>query len=207
LRSLAIRMSIAILLCVSASIGGSAQTDAGTQKTKRKTKVETRYDEKRGETLATIGPFELWKPPQNSVNGEINYESIDLSVSFTYPGRKIVTPDSVTLLVFTNSEGGAQFEKNRRLSFSTNSGQYEPGEMEYLEKAEGRVARKALGGANLLLVREVLRKTIPLEDFSRIAEAEKADIKIGGRKIKLEKKHLEAFRNFVLLMRQEGLEF
>src|SRR5690349_13041176 len=110
------RMSIAVLLCVSASIGGSAQTDAGAQKTKRKTKVETRYDEKRGETLATIGPFELWKPPQNSVNGEINYESIDLSVSFTYPGRKIVTPKSVTLLVFTSSEGDAQFEKNRRLS-------------------------------------------------------------------------------------------
>lgn len=207
MRSLVMRLSMAALLCVSASIGGSAQNDAGSQKTKRKTKVETRYDEKRGETLATIGPFELWKPPQNPLTGEVNYESIDLSVSFTYPGRKIVKPNSVTLLVFTSSEGDAHFEKNRRLSFSTNSGQYDLGEMEYLEKAEGRVAKKALGVANLPLVREVLRKSIPLEDFSRIAEAEKADIKIGDRKIKLEKKHLEAFRNFVLLMREEGLEF
>jgi hypothetical protein len=32
-------------------------------------------------------------------------------------------------------------------------------------------------------------------------------MKIGNRKLKLKKEHLEAFMNFVSLMEQEGLEF
>jgi hypothetical protein len=206
LRSLMVNLFVA-LLCVSTPVGGSAQTGAGTHKTKHKTQVEAKYDERRDETLAAVGPFEVWRPPENPLSGEINYERIDLSVSFTYPGKRIVKPKSVTLMLYTSSEGGAQFEKNRRLSFSTNAGQYDLGDAEYLGKGEGRVAKKALGTANTPLVREVLRKSIPFEDFSHIAQSEKADLKIGGRKIRLEKKHLEAFRNFVLLMEQEGLEF
>ena len=152
MRVLLVNLFVA-LLCVSTPVGGSAQTGGGTHKTKHKTKVEAEYDGKRDETLATVGPFEMWKPPQNPLTGEINYESIDLSVSFTYPGKRIVKPKFVTLMLYTSSEGGARFEKNRRLTFSTNAGQYDFGDAEYIERGEGRVAKKALGTANTPLVR------------------------------------------------------
>lgn len=207
LRNIPIKLLVVALFCVSVPICSLAQTNAGQQKGKRKTKVETSYDEKKNETTARIGPFELYKPPQNSNSGELDYERIDLSVAFSYPGKRIVKPKFVTLMVFSSSEGGAQFDKRRALSFSTNSGQYDLGEMQLVGRGEGRVAKKVTGPANLLLVREALMKSVPFDDFARIAQSEKAEIKVGNRKIKLGKEHLEAFRNFVLLMKQEGLEF
>jgi hypothetical protein len=195
------------LFCVCAAFQGRAQTRSGSQNLQPKTKVETHYDEKKNQTLARMGPFELWKPPDNSVSGEINYESIDLSVSFLYPGKTIVTPKVVTLMVFAASEGGAQFDKNRNLSVSSNSGQYDLGEMELVGKGESRVLKSIARNALALLVSESLKKEISFDEFVQIARSEKADMKIGKRKLKLEKKYLEAFRNFVLLMEQQGLDF
>src|ERR1700737_511729 len=70
------------ILCFAAASQSEAQTCFRSQKPKHKTKVETNYDEKKNETLARIGPFELWRPPENPLSGEINYEHIELSVSF-----------------------------------------------------------------------------------------------------------------------------
>ena len=207
LRNIPIKLLVVALLYLSVPVWGHAQTNAGQQKGKRKTKVETNYNEKKDETIARIGPLELFKPPQGDISGELNYESIDLTVAFSYPGKRIVKPTSITLVVFANSEGGAQFEKKRDLSISTNTGQYRLGEMELVGKGETDVAKRPFGPANILLVREVLRKSLPFDEFARIAQSEKAEMKIGHRKIKLGKGHLEAFRNFVSLMEQEGLEF
>ena len=202
-----IKLLLVALFCLPAHVRSLAQTNAGQQKGKHKTKVETNYDEKKGETTARIGPFELFKPPQNSVSGELNYERIDLMVAFSYPGKRIARPTSVMLMVFAVSEGGARFEKKRDLSITTDSGTRDLGEIEFLGKGEGRMPKRALGGASVVLVREVIRKSIPFDEFAQIARSEKAEMKIGGRKLKLEKSHLEAFRNFVSLMEQEGLEF
>jgi len=184
-----------------------AQTTGGQQKPKRRTKVETNYNESKNETQARIGPFELWKPPQNSVSGEIDYESVDLLVSFSYAGKKIVTPNSVTVVVFSSSQWGDQFSKRRDLSVSADLRQYNFGEMELLSRREGHVAGTALGPPNRRLISEVLRKTIPFDDFKQISQSKKAEIKIGDRKFNLKKEHLEAFKNFVSLMEEEGLVF
>ncbi|HET6892068.1 MAG TPA: hypothetical protein VFH31_13275 [Pyrinomonadaceae bacterium] len=195
------------ILCVCAAFQCRAQTRSDSQKPKQKTKVETQYDEKKNQTLARIGPFELWRPPENSVSGEINYERIHLSVSFLYSGKRIVRPKVVTLMVFAASEGGAQFDRSRDLSVSSNSRQYDLGEMELVGKSEGRVVKSISRNTLVLLVSESLRKEISFDEFVQIARFEKADMKIGKRNLKIEKKYLEAFRNFVFLMEQQGVQF
>jgi len=181
------------------------QIDA--QQQKPKTKVETDYDSKKDETTARIGPFPLYEPEQNSDSGELDFNRVDLRVSFAYRGKKVTKPKVVTLMVFSSNEGGDQFDKKRDLSVITNSGKYDLGDMEIIWRGEGRVAKKIMGPANLLLVREVLVKSIPFDDFVSISKAEKVKMKVGNRGFKIEKKFLEAFRNFILLMEQEGLEF
>jgi hypothetical protein len=183
-----------------------AQTGAVTPKQSPKTKVQTHFDNKRNKTHALIGPFELWKPPQNSVSGETNYEHVDLTVSFSYPGKKIAKPEFVTLMLLSSSEGGPEFHRKRDLIISTESDRKDFGQMELVGTSEGRASRTAFGVLTLV-VREVLTKDIPLEDFERLAASQKADLRIGDRKFKLTNAQLQAFRNFVSLMKQEGLEF
>ena len=181
----------------------------GQQKPKRKTKVEATYNDLKNETIARVGPFELWKPLQNSLSGEISAARVDLLVSFSYPGKKIVTPKLVTVMIFSTSEKtGAfesqaigDFEKRRAFSVFTISGRHDFGEMEMVGSGKGQGVSKGF------LVREVLKKDLPLNDFEQIVESEKVEIKIGDRKFKLTKQHLEAFRNLVSLMKEEGLEF
>jgi hypothetical protein len=207
LRNIQMKLLVVALFCVSVPLSSLAQTNVGQQTGKRKTKVETNYDEKKNETIARIGPFELYRPLQSTVSGELNFESVDMTVLFSYSGKKIVKPKFVTLMVFSSSENGPEFDKKRDLTILTNSGQYNLGEMEIIGTGEGRVARIALGPANLILVREVLKRSIPFEDFAHIAQSEKVQMKIGNRKFKLGKEQLEAFKNFASLMEQEGLEF
>lgn len=203
------KISLMLLLCISVSIFSCAQNTVGQQKPKRKTKVETTYNEIANETIARIGPFELWKPPHNSVSGEISFERVDLQVLFAYPGKKIVTPKSVTMMIFSatqksgdfESQAIGDFEKMRAFSVFTDSVQYSFGEMEIVGVGKGQRLSKGV------LVREVLKKDVPLEDFGQIAQSQKAEMKIGSRKFKLTKEHLEAFRNFVSLMKEEGLIF
>jgi hypothetical protein len=99
------------------------------------------------------------------------------------------------------SQAIGDFEKRRAFSVFTASGRHDFGEMEMVGSGKGQGISKGF------LVREVLKKDLPLNDFEQIAESEKAEIKIGDRKFKLTKQHLEAFRNFVSLMKEEGLEF
>ncbi|HYG82880.1 MAG TPA: hypothetical protein VD861_20960 [Pyrinomonadaceae bacterium] len=200
------KLLLAVLLCLTAHARGFAQAGAGKQEKKQKTKVETNYDESKGETTARIGPLELFKPPKNSVSGEMDYEQVDMTVAFSYPGKRIAKPKSVTLMVFAASERGARFEKRRDLSIKTDSGTYDLGEMELVGKGEGHLPKR-IGGAGVFVVREIVRKSIPFDEFASIAKSERAEMKIGSRKFKLEKSQLVAFRNFVSLMEQEGLEF
>lgn len=75
------------------------------QQPKRKTKVETDYDSKKDETTARIGPFALYEPLQNTNSGELDYNRVDLVVSFSYQGKKIAKPKFVNLIVFSSNEG------------------------------------------------------------------------------------------------------
>jgi hypothetical protein len=202
-----------VLLCIVSLSRSTAQTTPGQQQSKRKTKVETQYDGKKDETVARIGPFALWKASQNPLSGEVNYEEANLFVSFSSPGKKIVTPKFVTIKIFATSqerggfEGKGFFGKEHELSVTTDAKPYTFGKMESVGITRERTAGNALGTSNLVILKETISKSIPFDDFAHIAQSEKVELKIGDRKFKLKKDHLVAFRNFVSLMEQEGSEF
>lgn len=202
-----------VLLCIVSLSRSTAQTTSGQKQSKSKSKVEAEYDEKKNETVARIGPFVLWKASQNPLSGEVNYEEASLFVSFSSPGKKVVTPKFVAIKISATSqerggfEGKGFFGKERELSVTTDSGPYTFGKMVLVGSTRERVAGNALGTANLVVVKETMSKPIPFDDFARIARSEKVEIKIGDRKFKLKKDHLVAFMNFVSLMEQEGSEF
>lgn len=211
--SISLKILALVLLCLVSLSHSTAQTTPGQQPSKRKSKVETDYNANKNETVAWIGPFVLWKASQNPLAGEVNYEEVNLFLSFSSPGKKIATPQLVTVKILATSQGRSGFEgkgffgKEYELSATTDSGPYTFGKMVLLGVARERAAGNALGTSNLVILKETIGKPIPFDDFAHIAQSEKVEIKIGERKFKLKKDHLLAFRNFVSLMEQEGSEF
>lgn len=211
--NISFKLLAVVLLCIVSLSRSTAQTMPGQQQSKRKSKVETAYDGKKDETVARIGPFVLWKASQNPLSGEVNHEEANLFVSFSSPGKTVVTPKFVTIRILATSqerggfEGKGFFGKERELSVTTDSKPYTFGKMELVGVTRARDAGNALGTANLIILKETIIKAIAFDDFAQIAKSEKVEIKIGDRKFKLKKDHLVAFRDFVSLMEQEGSEF
>ena len=206
-------LAVVLLCVVSLSRSSAAQSAPGQQQSKGKSKVETEYNGKKDETVARIGPFSLWKASQNPLSGEVNYEEVNLFVSFSSPGKKVVTPKFVTLKVFATSQERAGFEgkgffgKERELSATTDSGPNTFGKMELVGITRERAPGNALGTANLVILKETIIKAVPFADFAQIARSEKVELKIGERKFKLKKDYLATIKNFLSLMEQEGSEF
>ena len=198
------RVILILLLLFVAPASGYSQTPAASPNPKHKTKVETSYDARMNVTCALIR-LELYNP---SGIAEASYERVHLLISFSYPGKKIVTPQTVTLSVYSAMTGRKQFQYERNISVLTDSGNHDFGDLEVLSSDQTRVNT---GGSYPLVAetvyREVVRKDIPFDDFAQIAQAKTAQIKLAGRKFKLPKEHLEAFQNFLKLMQQQGLEF
>lgn len=196
-----------ILLLFSAPALIYSQTPAASPNPKHKTKVETRYDAQINATGARIGPLELYHPP-SGISAGLNFERVDLFISFSYPGKQIVTPKTVTLTVNSVTVARNQFEHERNISVLTDSGNHDFGDLEVLSTD---IKRVTTGDAYPLVAAtlhyEVVRKDIPFDDFAQIAQAKTAQIKLADRKFKITKEHLEALQNFLKLMQQQGLEF
>lgn len=193
--------TVAILLTCADS--GLAQTPGSNQNPKRKTKVAAAYDQSKNETELRTQAMVLWKPLP--ISGQLNFERVAMALSFSYSGKKIATPQSVVITIFSERYSTGRFAKQRDLSFTTEAQQYQFGEMELGQSWSTYVPDSS--GESSLLVTERVRKFIPFADFVQIAQATKVKMKIGDSTFKLEKEHLEVFRNFVTLMREEGLEF
>lgn len=201
------RLFAVLLVCLFAPVCNYAQTPSPSPNPKHKTKVETKYDARKNETEARIGPLELWKPP-SGVSAGLNYERVDLFIYFSYPGKKIVTPKTVTFLVFSYTIAGTLFDKERNISILTDSRNHDLGDLEIVSKSQSRVSTgDAYPLTMATLNTEQARKAIPFDDFAQIAQAKTAQLKLADRKFKIAKEHLEAFRNFLLLMQQQGMEF
>ncbi len=190
-----------------------AQITTGSSKSKRKTKIETRYSATNNLTTAWIGPLRIWEPPQNSVSGVNNSESVDLMVSFNYPGKLIKTPDTVTVTILSASQGTVRgvkssFEHKRDLSVLTEVETFHFGPMDLTGSNERRLANILPGmGISGILLQEEAAKRLPFADYHKIAQAQKIEFKVGDKKFKLKKEHIEALKNFGALMKEEGLEF
>jgi hypothetical protein len=199
---------ILLLICVPVSIHSQTPSPAPSPSAKHKTKVDTKYFADTNETAAQIGPLEILWPPSGGSAG-LTVDRVDLWVYFTYPGKKIVTPSTVTLLVLSNIMGGKkQFEYDRNLSILTDSGNRNLGDLKVVSTTQRQVSTgQAYPLTMATLTTESARKEISFDDFARLAQAKTAQIKLADRKYKIPKETLEALRNFLMLMREQGREF
>lgn len=193
---------IALIFLIAPS-SNPAQTGAVPQNPKPKTKVHAKYFKERDETSVRIEPLELWKPPQMSLSGKLNYESLYLVAEFSYPGKKIIKPKSVTVELLVTTQYGPSYGAHTVLSVSTESGQFNFGVMELVKTEKGSLP----DSSGFVPVFEDFSKSVPFDDFRSTAQSGKVEISLSGRKFKLEKPHLKALKDFVTLMEQEGLAF
>jgi len=208
LRQRQMRLVTIPLLLAFAAVLSYTQTPSAPPPAKHKTKVETKFDAHKNETELRVGPLELWKPPQNQGSGDINYEKVEMFVAFSFPGKKIITPATVNLVVASYSQWGPQLEKRPNISISIDSVVHDLGKLELIAFDRSRViTRGAPPFTQDILTTEVVKKPIPFDEFGQIAESKKAEIKLGDRKFKFTDEHLEAFRNFIILMKQQGMQF
>jgi hypothetical protein len=173
---------------------GANQPSANLRKSERKTKVDLRYDKKKDITTVWLEYMPLWKNP-------LGFEQVDISFSFDYPKRTIVTPASVSVSVHSATKGGPLFGNKCDLIVMADGSSYSFGDM----KGGCNQNRNLTSSRDTSLER--LSAAIPFEDFSRIAKAKRVKIHIGGRTYDLSEKHLQSLYDFIELMRQEGQEF
>jgi hypothetical protein len=200
-------VTIPLLLAFAGALSFT-QTPSAPPPAKHKTKVETKFDAQKNQTELRVGPLELWKPPENQGSGDINFEKVDMFVSFSFPGKKIITPATVNLVVASYSQWGPQLQKRLNISISIDSVVHDLGNLELIAFDRSRVVtRGSPPYTQDILTTEIVKKAIPFDDFGQIAQSKKAEIKVGDRKFKFTDEHLEAFRNFIILMKQQGMQF
>jgi hypothetical protein len=173
---------------------GANQQSANLRKSERKTKVDLRYDKKKDITTVWLEYMPLWKNP-------LGFEQVDISFSFDYPKRTIVTPTSVSVIVHSATKGWPLFENKCDLIMMADGSSFSFGDM----KGGCNHNRNRASGRDTFLER--LSAAIPFDDLSRIAKAKEVKIQIGGRTYDLSEKHVQSLNDFVELMRQEGQEF
>ena len=165
-----------------------------------KTKVKVRYDKAKNLTTVSLEPLMVW-----SATGEIDsMDSVQMSAAFQYPEHTIATPKTVTLGITARGSMGTQFSHERKLTVVADDVPSDLGEMELVA---GHVIRgpQMVGGS--MWAFEVLRLSVPYQDWLRMANADKVKIQVGGRKFELSSKTLQALRDFAELMQQQGQEF
>lgn len=122
-----------------------------------------------------------------------------MSVAFEYPKRTIVTPKSVLIVIHSASNWQSLFDYDRDLVVTVDGSRLPLGKME--------------GNPNPSLSKksskffELLRQSIPYEDYARIAKAKKAKLQVGKQTFDLTEKQLLSLSDFLELMEQEGQEF
>ncbi len=170
------------------------QPPANQRKAKHKTKVDLRYDKKKDTTTIWLEYMTLWKNP-------IGFEQVDISFSFDYLKRTIVTPKSVVITIHSATNGGLLFENKCDLIVIADGSSFNFGNM----KGGCNQNRSLTPKRGTFFER--LSVSIPYEDFSRIAKSQKVNIQVGERTYNLSEKQILSLSDFLELMRQEGQEF
>ena len=167
----------------------------GRRKPTHKTKVDLRYDKKKELTTVWLDYMKLWENPTA-------FEQVDISFSFDYPMRTIVTPKTVLVTVHSAVQGGPLFDRQRDLVVVADGSRLSLGEMDNGDKSGGSLTPRGRA-----ITFERLRLAIPYEDFAVIARARNVTVRIGERAYKLSDKHLQSLSDFLELMQAEGQEF
>jgi hypothetical protein len=171
-----------------------SQASASQRDSKHTTKVDVKYDKKKDLTTVWLKDLTLWKNP-------ITFEQINMSVSFDYPKHIIVLPNSVLITIYSASKWGTLFENESDLIVIADNIRLSLGKM----GREGEPNSALSSSATVFYER--LKLAIPYENFSRIAKANKVEVRIGGRPYNLTDKQLQSLNDLLELMQQEGHEF
>jgi hypothetical protein len=169
-------------------------------KADHQTKVKVRYDKAKDLTTVSLEPLTVW-----SATGEIrSKDNLELSVAFKYPGHTIATPESVVLVITARDQTGPQFGHERKLTVISDDVSADLGEMELIDSQvmpNGRV-----GGGGVWAF-EMLRLSVPYQDWLRIANANNVKMQVGEKKFELSSKSRQSLHDFAELMQQVGQEF
>src|SRR5438552_16597949 len=163
------KLAILLTLLLLYSVSVSAQLSLRSQGTrlqadpKRKTKVELKYDKSKNLTRVWLSPLSIWEGLSKS-------DSVDIVVSFTYPGHTIVTPKTVLLEIYGSNDHGIEFDPEPKLVFIIDDVRLDLGKMRMIRRMDDS------RGEYHLQSFQAFDRSIAYDDFVRIAKADKVKI-------------------------------
>ena len=184
-----------LLLCCASNVlpDAAAQSSNVQPAPRRKTKVDVKFEASKNLTTVTLVSLSLWE-------GLSKLDSVDLEVSFTYPGHTIVTPKTVRLVIYGSNDSGIEFNAESKLLFVLDNVRMDVGKMKLIHSVATR-------GEYVVSSFQVFELSTPYDQFIRIAKANGVKVELDERKYNLSSKNLQAIRDFAELMQQSGQEF
>ena len=182
------------LFCVAACLSSVVMCarQGSKQPPQTKTKVDLKYDKAKNLSSVTL-PLSIWE-------GISKTDSLDLDVTFAYPGHVIVTPSMVRFRFFV-SDDPAFGINDEALVFHVDGARLDLGNMKevhHSNRTEGEYIKSTF---------QVFELSVPYDKLTQIVKGKLVKIELGGRKYDLSSKNLKALSDFAELMKQNGQEF
>jgi len=190
-----ILLALAIILTSSSVYHVAAQESDPTPPAKRKFqyngKIEKTYDESKDQTLVFFKLMRIKaveEVPETYSLKQWSDERLNISMYFAHTGKKLVTPQWVTIGFLSSTERPQKYTDYALVAIADKQ-RLELGTMRVLQTINS--ARRG----KLPLIKETMELPIPYRDFLRLANAKKVTLRIGSAEFDLEKEHLEAIRD------------
>lgn len=200
-------LSFLILICLTV-VAVMAQDAGGSSRPQvtylKRENIQIRFDPDKDETTVTIYPL---------LRVDLGYSEkigvMGVTAGFVFTGRNQVSAPQSVLLRFTSiSRIGWQFadEKELVINITANGESLFAGRLERL-KAGKRLLDSKFYDKSAPNYREeyehfeLLGVSTPYEDFMKMANSEKVIIQVGGKKLKMGEKQLDAFRRLAQRMK------
>ena len=175
---------LTLLLVFAASLSALAQDPAFPEKDK---KVTTVYNDKSDTTVVRFGPMHVFNFKTGSpFSYAVEDGELRLSAFFTYKGQTLGKPQSIGL-VFTSVNVPSnrwELSKQKDMEITTDTGHWNIPDVQVVNSQKG-----------MNLVIDSLGVSIPCEVFVKIANAKKAQFRLGDRHFDLVKDHFAALRD------------
>lgn len=187
-------LALSLVLTVFWPVVSSAQNSVLKEKIKKfknSKRYDVRYDKFDDQTLVRVGPFFLSADLLNPSN------NFQMMAAFSYAGQSNGQPVEQYELVFISNGQDWSFLDDRDLKAIVDGERKSFGEA----KRKGDIGRNWLGEVR---VKEALFVTVPAEDFRKISEAKKVEMRLGRKEFKLKDEHLQAFRDLQSLAATDG---
>lgn len=139
-----------------------------------------------------IYPQQGFIPPDVGVF-VVKPENLLLTVFFKTPGNRPVVPAAVTLNFESLSAGDFRYKDDRKLLVKADGESFDFGDLKIVRSVLDRSSRGMRGA----YYEETLEATVKLEDYSRIVNAKRVEMRLGETKFRLSDKKLEGLRSYI----------